>query len=200
MAKNLSATINDVQIEDECTDVVYPRVSGLLDDEVEERINRLIQARVSAMVPDEGCDVYREIKGTYEVMLNEKGILSVKFNVYSIRNHAANGIDEQRSLTVNLETGKEYRLYDLFKRHSNYKSVLNRIIQEQIEERDIPLIKEFTGIDDYEDFYLTKNSLVVYFQEIEFTPHYVGIPEFTIPYSQIKNLVRDDGPIARFMR
>lgn len=200
MAKNLRATINDVQIEDECTDVVYPRVSGLADDEVEDRINRLIQAQVSAMVPDEGCDVYREIKGTYEVMLNEKGILSVKFNVYSIRNQAANGIDEQRSLTVNLETGKEYRLYDLFTRHSNYRSVLTRIIQDQIRERDIPLIEDFDGIDDYEDFYLTKNSLVVYFQEIEFTPHYVGIPEFTIPYSQIKNLVRDDGPIARFIR
>ena len=196
---DLSAIIRDVRIEDECTDVVYPRVSGLADDMVEDRINRRIEAQVSAMIPAEGCGVYQEIKGVYEVEVNDRGILSVKFDVYTIRKQAANGIDEQRSLTVNLETGKVYRLYDLFKRNSNYKSVLNRIIQEQIEERDIPLIKDFTGIDDYEDFYLTENALVVYFQEIEFTPHYVGIPEFTIPYSEIKNLVREDGPIARLI-
>lgn len=198
-SKDLTAVITDVQIKNECTDVVYPRVSGLPDDAVEDKINRLIHEQVLAMIPKEGCDVYQEIKGTYEVELNGRGILSLKFNVYSIRIHAANGIDEQRSLTVNLETGKMYLLYDLFKRNSNYRNVITKIIQEQIQEQDIPLIKEFKGIDDYEDFYLTENALVIYFQEIEFTPHYVGIPEFIIPYSQINNLIREEGPIARFI-
>lgn len=197
--KDLSAKISDVQIENECTDVVYPQVSGLRNDAVEDKINRLIEERVAAMIPREGCDVYGDITGNYEVMLNEQGILSLKFNVFTIRIHAANGIEEQRSLTVNLETGRLYRLYDLFERNSNYKDVINEIIREQIEERDIPLIKEFTGIDDFEDYYLTRNNLVIYFQELEFTPHFVGIPEFPIPYSQIKNLIRKDGPIARFI-
>ncbi|MBP7332948.1 MAG: DUF3298 domain-containing protein [Firmicutes bacterium] len=199
-SKDLTAVITDIQIKNECTDVVYPRVSGLPDDAVEDKINRLIQERVLAMIPKEGCGVYQEIKGVYEVTLNDRGILSLKFNVYSIRIHAANGIDEQRSLTVNLETGKEYRLYDLFKRNSDYKTVISNIIRKQIEERNIPLIKEFSGIDDFENYYLTENALVIYFQEIEFTPHYVGIPEFPIPYSQIKNLIRVDGPIARFIK
>lgn len=197
--KDLSAKISDVQIENECTDVVYPQVSGLRNDAVEDKINRLIEERVAAMIPREGCDVYGDITGNYEVMLNERGILSLKLNVFTIRIHAANGIEEQRSLTVNLETGRLYRLYDLFERNSNYKDVINEIIREQIEERDIPLIKEFTGIDDFEDYYLTKNNLVIYFQELEFTPHFVGIPEFPIPYSQIENLIRKDGPIARFI-
>lgn len=197
--KDLSAKISDVQIENECTDVVYPQVSGLRNDAVEDKINRLIEERVAAMIPREGCDVYGDITGNYEVMLNEQGILSLKFNVFTIRIHAANGIEEQRSLTVNLETGRLYRLYDLFERNSNYKDVINEIIREQIEERDIPLIKEFTGIDDFEDYYLTRNNLVIYFQELEFTPHFVGIPEFPIPYSQIENLIRKDGPIARFI-
>lgn len=197
--KDLSAVITDVQIKNECTDVVYPRVSGLADDAVEDKINRLITEQVLAMIPKEGCDVYQEIKGIYQVELNDRSILSIKLDVYTFKIHAANGIDEQRSLTVNLETGKEYRLYDLFKRNSGYKSVVSGIIKDQIEEQNIPLIKEFRGIDDYEEFYLTENALVIYFQEIEFTPHYIGIPEFTIPYSQIKNLVREDGPIARFI-
>jgi hypothetical protein len=197
--KDLSAVITDVQIKNECTDVVYPRVSGLKDEAVEAKINMLIEERVLSMIPKEGCDVYQEIKGIYKVELNDRSILSVKFDVYTFRIHAANGIDEQRSLTVNLETGKEYRLYDLFKRNSNYKSVISEIIKNQIEEQNIPLIKEFRGIDDYENFYLTENALVIYFQEIEFTPHYIGIPEFTIPYAQIRNLIREEGPIARFI-
>lgn len=199
-SKDLTAVITDIQIKNECTDVVYPRVSGLPDDVVEDKINRLIQERVLAMIPKEGCDVYQVIKGIYEVELNDRSILSVKFDVYTFRIHAANGIDEQRSLTVNLETGKVYRLYDLFERNSNYKSVITGIIQEQIKEQNIPLIKEFRGIDDYENYYLTENTLVIYFQEIEFTPHYIGIPEFSIPYSLIRNLVRKDGPIARFIK
>ncbi|MEG3069591.1 MAG: hypothetical protein RQM92_00865 [Candidatus Syntrophopropionicum ammoniitolerans] len=136
--KDLSAKISDVQIENECTDVVYPQVSGLRNDAVEDKINRLIEERVAAMIPREGCDVYGDITGNYEVMLNEQGILSLKFNVFTIRIHAANGIEEQRSLTLNLETGRLYRLYDLFERNSNYKDVINEIIREQIEERDIP--------------------------------------------------------------
>jgi len=59
------------------------------------------------------------------------------------------------------------------------------------------LIREFKTIDDNEDFYLTGNTLVIYFQEIEFTPHYIGIPEFTIPFKRIKNLINEEGPIAR---
>lgn len=42
-----------------------------------------------------------------------------------------------------------------------------------------------------------KNSLVIYFQELEYTIHAEGIPQFTIPYSRIKNLIDVDGPISK---
>ncbi|HCS76852.1 MAG TPA: hypothetical protein DIW05_03745 [Syntrophaceae bacterium] len=52
------------------------------------------------------------------------------------------------------------------------------------------------AITGQEYFYLTDDSLVIYFQEIEHTPHYVGIPEFIIPFTQIKHLINENGPIA----
>lgn len=194
--KDIAAIITENQIQNTCTDVRYPQISGLKDEDVRNKINELIKNQVLGLIPQEGCDVYQEIKGTYSVELNQKGILSIKFSVYTFRWHAANGLTVQKSITVNLETGKVYKLYDLFKRDSGYRTVLTKIIKDQIKERDLPLIKELHVIGDNEDFYLTNDSLVIYFQEIEFTPHYVGIPEFPIPYSQIKHLIRKEGPIA----
>ncbi len=195
--KEVKAVITENKIKNECTDVIYPQVAGLKNENVQIKINQLISKKVLDLIPKEGCQVYQTIKGIYEVELNRNGILSIKLDVYTFRKQAANGLDVQKSITVNLETGKIYQIYDLFKRNSNYRAVITRMIKEQIKERDLPLIKEFKVIGDNESFFLTNNALVVYFQEIEFTPHYVGIPEFTIPFSQIKNLINQDGPVAR---
>lgn len=195
--KGVAAAITENKIKNECTDVSYPQVAGLKNDNVQSKINQLISRQILDLIPKEGCRDYETIKGTYEVKLNRDGILSMKFNVYTFRKQAANGLDVQKSITVNLETGKIYQVYDLFKRNSNYRAVITRLIKEQIKERDLPLIKEFKGIGDNESFYLTNNALVIYFQEIEFTPHYVGIPEFIIPFNQIKSLINKEGPIAR---
>jgi len=60
-------------------------------------------------------------------------------------------------------------------------------------------LKKFNRISDNEDFYLTDNALVICFQLYEYTPYYVGIPEFVIPYSRIRNLIREDGSIGRIL-
>ncbi|WP_041275108.1 RsiV family protein [Desulfotomaculum nigrificans] len=52
---------------------------------------------------------------------------------------------------------------DLFRRDSHYKTVLNKITQQQIEEKGLRLIKEFKGISDDRDFYLADDALMVYF-------------------------------------
>ncbi|HBC92623.1 MAG TPA: hypothetical protein DCZ10_06885 [Pelotomaculum sp.] len=201
-SKNGSATIIDhkLQDQDQCIDVSYPQVDGLKNRAVQNEINALIKKKVMALIPKEGCDIYQTIKGTYKVELNQKGILSVKFNVYTFRWHAANGLDVQKSITVDLDTGKVYQLYNLFKPNSGYRMVLTRLIQNQIKERNLPLLKELKTIPDNQEFYLTNDALVIYFQEIEYTPHYVGIPEFPIPYYQISSLVSDQGPVVRFLQ
>jgi hypothetical protein len=198
--KYTTATITEYKIQDRCTDVSYPQVGGLKNRAVQNEINGLIRRQVMALIPKEGCEVYQTIKGTYKVELNQKGILSVKFNVYTFRWHAANGLEVQKSITVNLETGKVYQLYDIFKPNSGYRMVLTRLIKNQIAERNLPLIKELKIIPDNQEFYMTSNALVIYFQEIEYTPHYVGIPEFPIPYYQIKSLISEQGPAARFVK
>jgi len=199
MARLLEAQIRDRKIENECTDITYPQVYGLKDKEVEDQINDLIRKQVDRQIPREGCAVYANIFGQYEVKLNKKAVLSISLKFYTIRKQAANGQNVQRSINVDLSTGKNYLLYELFKRKSNYRLTINKMIQEQIKEKNLHLIKEFKGITDDEDYYLTDKALVIYFQELEYTIHAEGIPEFIIPYAKIRNLVDEDGLIGRLI-
>ena len=47
----------------------------------------------------------------------------------------------------------------------------------------------FKTIDDNQPFYLTDGGLVVYFGQYEIAPYYVGIPEFKIPFSRLKDSI-----------
>ncbi|SHK63073.1 DUF3298 and DUF4163 domain-containing protein [Desulforamulus aeronauticus] len=194
---NHTAIITDEKLVDQCTDITYPQVSGLTNKTVQADINRLINAQVNKILPKDNCQT--STFGKYEVKLNEQGLLSIVLYFYTIREQAANGLNIQKSITVDLATGKVYELHDLFKPGSRYKMVLDKMIRQQIQEQGLTLIKEFTGITDNQDFYLTKDALVIYFQELAYTIHADGTPEFVIPYQKIDQLIRQDGPIARLL-
>lgn len=194
---DLSAQIREVTLQaEECVDVVYPEVE-LRNQAVANRINAEITRQVNALSQSDNCQI--NVTGRYEVNVNEKGVLSINLQFYRIPVMAANGLNIQKSINVALATGKNYRLNELFRSDSHYRIRLNEIIKRQIEERDIPMIKEFTGISDYEDYYLTEDSLVVYFQELEYTIHAYGIPEFVIPYRLIDDIIREDALIGMLL-
>ncbi|WP_347488837.1 DUF3298 and DUF4163 domain-containing protein [Desulfoscipio sp. XC116] len=195
--QGIVATIIDQKIENNCINITYPQVTGLDNLEVQEHINLLIRKQVEFLIPRESCNIYAEIFGKYEVAVNKNDILSLNLQFYTIRKQAANGLNQQKSITVDLTTGKSYLLYELFRKNSNYRMVLDRMIRQQIEEQGLHLIKEFNGITDDQEYYLTENSLVIYFRELEYTIHAEGIPKFPIPYFRIRNLIDVDGPIGK---
>jgi len=179
-------------------DAQYPQVEGLPGKAVENHINNLIKVQVHDLVPrlvGEEMEVF--LKSVVEV--NKKSVFSIRTEVYKYIHRHANGTTVVRSLTVDLETGKVYRLHDLFKPGSRYVEVLSEMIRQQIEEQKIPLIKEFHKIRPNQSYYLTEYALIIYFQELKYTPHYVGVPEFAIPFTSILNLVSERGPIAKLL-
>lgn len=107
----------------------------------------------------------------------------------------ASGITVVRAVTLNLVTGRRYRLKDLFIPGIDYEDYLNRLIERQIEERDIPLINDFPGITGNEVFYLTEGELVIVYQRYELTPGYYGVLEFEIPYEELQPLIDETSPI-----
>ncbi|GBF32712.1 anti-SigV factor [Desulfocucumis palustris] len=202
MNNGISARIVEKTIQQNGIKIVYPQVTGLPDQEVQEQINRAIEQTVYTLMaeqrvwPDSAGLKIEEMIGTYEIEVNKNGILSIRFENYMYPEHAAHGTTMVKSITVDLNTGKVYTLRDLFRPGTDYIIVLNKLISQQFKEQDIPMINEFNGITIQQEFYLTPTDLVIYFQAYEYTPGSVGIPEFKIPYRTIINYINQEGPGA----
>lgn len=204
-SSGISAKIVEKRIVQNGINIVYPQVTGLPDEKVQEQINRAIEERVYGLIaeqrvwPDASGLKILEMIGTYQIKVNKNGILSVRLENYMFPEHAAHGTTMVKSITVDLKTGRVYTLKDLFQRGSDYIYTLNQMISQQFKEKNIPMINEFKGITVNQDYYLTSKNLVIYFKAYEYTPGYVGIPEFEIPYKKIINYINEEGPIGRLL-
>ncbi|MDF2724481.1 MAG: hypothetical protein K0Q59_4156 [Paenibacillus sp.] len=179
----------------------YPQVSGLPDRKAQMSINDRIMQLVYQMIRDQGYveDPTREMTGTYEIQLNGNGLISIVFQNYVYAKGAAHGITLQKSLTMDLWNGREYRFADLFKKDSNYKQKIDEILNKQIKEQDVPIFEftPFQGVGPNQEYYLTPTDLVIYYQLYEYTPYAYGFPTFHIPYTEISDIIDPAGPIGR---
>lgn len=179
-------------------EINYPIIQGLPNPFIQNRLNGIIRRTVSTMIRQQGFGPETmQMLGTYEVTLNQDDLLSLYLENYKYNFRAAHGLTIRKSLTMDTGTGRVYRLADLFLPGVNYVGRLSEIVQEQILERDIPLIVEFTGISPNQAYYLTPTELVLYFQLYEIAPYSAGIVEFPIPYTQIGDILLPTGPISR---
>ncbi len=181
--------------------VKFPQVR-LRDINVQNVINRFIRDIVEIMMSEQDVDNpgLGQVVGIYKVALNEKSLLSVYLENYAIMRMAANGVTIAAGLTVDLGTGEVYKLKDLFLRNGMYRVRINEIIRGQIKAENVPMIEGFPEITDCQEYYLTPGALVVFFQELEFTPHYYGIPEFKVPYAAVRDLIDPYGPLGRLVK
>ncbi len=181
--------------------LMLPRVQGLANRRVQKRINRVIQLQLREVLrqlnygrPD--VNVYPAFTNT----ANENGVSSSYTDIYGYQQRAAHGLTIRRSFTFNLATGRLYQLSDLFQPGSDYIERISAMIKEQIEQQEIPLLRPFERIRPNEGYYLESENLVVYFQTYDYTPYYIGIPEFRIPYTAIADILAPNSPVRRIMR
>ena len=172
----------------------------------EEIINSLNQAIIdkvaglfkSQVLVPEQVD-FSEVYGTYEDTLNENGIVSILFDMYTYVNKAAHGLSVYDSITFNANTGQIYSFSDLFNPRTNYIAELNRLAQEYIQRNNVTLTTPFGGVEEDQDFYLTPDSLVMYYQVYQYTPYYYGLFKIEIPYNRIRNLLGPLSPINQLI-
>ena len=179
--------------------VIYPQIYGLTQANVQYKINQDIYhllKKVLSMLQQP--DLVTVISGTYEFKTNERDVLSLTLN-YLGDFHGAHPITVVKALTTDVTTGKNYQLKDLFKPESDYVKVLSKIIEEQIAIREIPLLDGFKGIRPDQDYYIADKSLVIYFQQVEITPYYVGFPYFVIPIYDISDIILESGPLGKMV-
>lgn len=185
--------------------IKYPFIDTLIyKGEYADEINNEIVNQVSELFKKQVLQIgvidFSDIVGNYEIMLNENGILSILFSLYTYVNKAAHGFTLYSSLTANEITGEIYSLSDLFNGKVYYKGFLDILAKQYIKDNNITLINEYNGITQNQQFYLTDDSLVLYYQVYEYTPYYYGLFKINIPYDRITNILRPGGPIFKLIQ
>ncbi|MFZ7102487.1 MAG: PdaC/SigV domain-containing protein [Peptococcaceae bacterium] len=189
----------------------FPQIEGLDDKSVQDRINSVFK-KAAEDARDEGlknAEYLQDVDGDtgsphkyetyfdYKLKYNQNGLLSVTFLNYQYTG-GAHGLTVQSSRTFNLKTGEEYQLKDLIKSDADYVTFISGIVKKQIAERakegilpEQPLTP-FEAIKNEQDFYLSNNGPVVYFQLYEYFPYVAGIQEFAVDFSELKDMLKPD--------
>ena len=181
--------------------VFVPQAVHMMDDRLEAAINDAVIKKTEQMMAQQDAQMVEmpveEMLGTYEIKNNQRNVLSLSLNNYTYHAHAAHGLTIMQSLTFDLEKRKRCQLKDFFKPGSDYIKRLSALVSQQIEERDIPLINEFTIIRPDQDFYVADQTIILYFQLYELTPYVYGFPMFPIPLYELRDIIDEDGTLAR---
>ncbi len=131
----------------------------------------------------------------FSVTYNENCALSLYFDRY-LYSGGAHGSTERSSDSWELSHyGSRIELAQLFPAHFPYESEITKSIISQIAqqiEQGAAFFEEYeqnvTDTFREENFYLTPEGLMIYFQQYDIAPYSSGLPQFLIPYQK-------DGPM-----
>ncbi|MBO8127286.1 MAG: DUF3298 and DUF4163 domain-containing protein [Firmicutes bacterium] len=181
--------------------VTYPIIEGLENKIVQRRLNCMLLNSVNTMIKNQGYDPFytEDMRGGYEVTLNERGLVSIILGNYTYLG-GAKGLTLVRSVSFEVTEGRVFSLKDLFKPGADYSKRLSKLVQKQAEEDCVPLPKNKARIRVDHEFYLTPEELVVYYQLSEVTSCEEGILYFSIPLADIRDLLGEESPLNRLLR
>ncbi len=188
--------------------VQYPQISALADNNVQSGINDVLRQAAEDAV-SEGIKNAYDVMTTrmeypdftakaetffdYRIKYNQNGLLSLVLLDYQYAG-GAHGGTVQTGVTFDLSTGKELGLSDLMNSEFSYISYLDKNIRSEIDKKiaagELAEISEFKTIGDKPDFYLTNDSLVIFFQQYEYFPYAAGIQEFSFSYAKLSEMFK----------
>lgn len=188
--KNIEKDYNYLKI-----DVKIPQLQGLGNKDEEKAINTKISDKTNLWISDveslakEYFDESKNEKPTfpYELKANYKvknvgNILSFYIDYYQFTG-GAHGITNRIPYNINIITGKELKLKDLFKKEYDYTSIINSEIEKEIKKNPENYFTGkdgFNGIKDEQLYYLDNGDLVIHFGYYEIAPYAAGMQEFKI--------------------
>lgn len=135
----------------------------------------------------------------FDVKRNDSRYISIYITYYSYTG-GAHGTHYDLVYTFDLETQERVELKDLFKADADYVAVINEKIESQIQDIREAAVEAgeenwspydgFETIAPDQHFYLTDDSLVVFFGLYEIAPYAAGIPMFEIPFAELESVMK----------
>lgn len=126
----------------------------------------------------------------FVVTYNQNCAISLYFDQYEYAG-GAHGLTVRYSDTWNLQKSKRIDLSELFPHKSNYREyiidMINQQIASEIASGNNPYFENYSELvnENFKanSFYLTKEGVVIYFQQYDIAPYATGLPTFLIPYN-----------------
>lgn len=191
--------------------VVTPEIKGLLDKELENKLNSEFKENAASVISafekdaeelkKEAPDAHMSVEFNYNIICDNESYLVL--DVYSFT--AVGSSSTKHSFyTVNKRTKAVETLKGLFKDNADYITPISDYIRSEMEKENIKeghniffIGKQPEGFDGFEkikpdqNFYINNDrQLVICFDKYDVAPGSTGCPEFVIPDSVIKNILK----------
>lgn len=198
----------EVKEENYEADVTTPHIEGLINKDLESKINFQFKTNANTIIDAFEEDIKKlseeygdknfhlSVNADYVVKTNNKDILALDFCVTTIEASAAT---THHFYNIDKNTGNLIKLESLFKENSNYTDVISSYLTDEMkrlnkEENAAYFIAEeepggFEKIKPEQNFYIKDGgNIVICFDEYEVAAGYMGSPEFELPEEILKDI------------
>lgn len=187
--------------------LVKSRVTKELADFRKQMVD--LSAEDLKMLP-QGVNNYMEIG--YSVEYADNDLISVSF-LQSNFTGGAHPNYNYFTITYDLKTGKELKLPELFKPGAKYLEAVSAYAIKDLQSRKIPDSGENMGLaqdlfaegatakaENYQSWNITKKGLMFIFDPYQVGPFAAGSHTVIVPYANLKEIAKSDGPLMKTMK
>ncbi len=186
-------------------DMSIPVISGMKDQQIQSALNTRFEKEAQDLKAELAGQVIAYVQAAEESgfpawpwqvfsspppsYYQNDHLLSLTVDYYQYTGGAHGGTD-RRPYNIDLATGQDLALKDLFADGYDYAALINQEIRRQIaadvDGMYFDGVEGFNGISDDQTYYLQDGNLVIYFGQYEIAPYAAGMPEFKIPFSLLQ--------------
>ena len=195
----------------------YPQLTGGNNPNF-EKFNQAARALVTKKVTgfktdiasDEGDESSSEESAmksdldiSYELVLAQDDLVSIKFIVSSYFEGAAHPNAYSEVINYDLKNGKQLRLGDLFKPGSKFLQTIATYCIGDLKKQDKDLAPEEGAAPvakNYQSWNITRKGIGINFDAYQVGPYAAGPKFVMVPYSTLKDLINPESPIAQFAK
>ena len=200
----------EVQEENYDAKVNIPKIEGLLNKDLENKLNKELADNANTIITAFENDIrqmeelygdknfHLSVNADYIVKTNNEDILAVDFYFTTIE---ASSVTSHRFYNIDKKAGTLITLDSLFKKNADYITPISNYILDEMKNEnennggfyflDGDEDERFTKIRKDQNFYINNDgNLVICFDEYEIAAGAQGSPEFLIPDDVIAKIVK----------
>ena len=178
-------------------DIEYPQVGNAADLEITKIVdgikdNFLAEVKTSQPIPDLK-DALASLTVRYDVCRSDDKFVSTPFNIEDYQVGMAHPDNFVEAFNFDLSNNKVLQLSDIFTKNADYLNLLSKLTSEKLtnQYKDDPNASDFikSGTapkqENFQNFCLTKDDLVIIFNPALVAPYVDGIQKVSIPWKDL---------------